>query len=243
MAGRHWIRGLALGLGLALGGAGQAAEQGVFDISVAGVRAATLSFAGRIEAGQYAASGQLRTTGLLRLVSQVAYAAEVRGFYRRNRFQPTLYRETAQDGDDSFAAEMRYIRGVPQPKGYAPPRNRPAEALDPATQAGTVDIMTTIYAVLRDAPRADLCTAAHQLFDGARRSQVTLANPQPRADGRIDCAGEYRRLQGFSAQAMADQQRFPFTLTYRPLGDGRYRVVEVVTQSTFGRARLTRRGE
>lgn len=236
---RHLLGALCLSLGLS--GAAMAADEGVFDISVAGVRAATLSYAGRIEAGQYAASGQLRSTGLLRFFAQVAYGAEVQGSYRAGRFQPRHYRETAQEGDESYAAEMRYLRGVPQPKGYAPPRSRPTEALDPASQAGTVDIMTVVFAVLRDQPREAVCDLAKQLFDGVRRSQVTLANPQVLADGPIRCAGEYRRLQGFSAKAMAERQSFPFTMTYLPLPDGRYRVHEIRTPTTFGNAVIQRR--
>lgn len=223
-----------------LAGGAQAAEQGVFDVTLLGVRAATISIAGRIEGGQYAASGQLRTTGLLRLVAEVAYDAEVQGRVRAGRFEPRLYRESARDGDEQYAAEMRYRGRVPQPKGYAPPRET-GGGLDPATQAGTVDVMTAIFAVLRDQPRSGVCDVALQLFDGARRTQVVLTRPEALPDGGIRCAGEYRRLQGFSAEAMADKQRFPFTLTYAPLSDGTYRVMRVDTQTTFGQASVRRR--
>jgi len=226
--------------GLLLAGSVQAAEQGIFDVTLLGVRAATISFAGQIDGGQYAASGQLRTTGLLRLVAQVSYDAQVQGRFRRGQFQPRLYRESARDGDEQFSAEMRYRGRVPQPKGYAPPRNRPS-GLNPASQAGTVDVMTTIFAVLRDQSRAQVCDVALQLFDGARRSQVVLTRPEALPGDQIRCAGEYRRLQGFSAEAMAEQQRFPFSLTYSGLPDGTYRVTRVDTQTTFGRASLRRR--
>ncbi len=233
-------RTIAALLALVLSHGAQATEQGVFDITLLGVRAATLSFAGQIEGGQYAASGQVQTTGLANLISQVSYAAQVQGRFRAGRFQPQLYRETARDGDETYAAEMRYRGRVPLPKGYAPPRDRPS-GLDPAAQAGTVDIMTAIFSLLRDQTRAGVCTAAHQIFDGARRSQVVLTQPEARANGQIQCAGEYRRLQGFSTKAMAERQRFAFTLTYAPLSDGTYRVVRVDTQTTFGRASLRRR--
>lgn len=235
------IRSRILGVlsGLVIASSAQANEQGIFDVTLLGVRAATISFAGDIEGGQYAASGQLRTTGLLRLVSQVSYDAQVQGRVRGGQFQPRLYRESARDSGEQFSAEMRYRGRVPQAKGYAPPRT--TTGLDPASQAGTVDVMTTIFAVLRDQTGAGVCDVALQLFDGARRSQVVLTQPEALANGQIRCVGEYRRLQGFSDTAMADQQRFPFTLTYSALSSGSYRVTRVDTQTTFGRASLRRR--
>lgn len=227
--------------GVFLAGPGQASEQGTFDVTLLGVRAATISFAGEIQGGQYAASGVLQTTGLLRMIAKVRYEAQVQGRFTGGRFQPRLYRESARDGAEQYAAEMRYRGRVPQPKGYAPPRA--VTGLDPASQAGTLDVMTTIFAVLRDQPRSGVCDVAVQLFDGARRSQVVLTRPEVLGDGGIRCTGEYRRLQGFSAEAMADQQRFPFTLIYTAMPGGLYRVTRVETQTTFGRASLVRRAQ
>ena len=218
-----------------------AEERGTFDLTLLGVRAATLSYAGRIENGQYAASGALQTTGLLSLVSDVGYSAQVQGLFRNGQFQPRLYRETARDDEGTYTAEMRYRGRVPQPKGYAPARARPSAGLNPATQAGTVDIMTVIFGVLRDQTRAGACKVAFQMFDGIRRGQITLANPTPKSNGQIECVGEYRRLEGFSAEQMAERQRFPFTLTYAPADGDTYRVVRVDTQTTFGRVIIRRR--
>ena len=227
---------------LAFGTTGaQSAEEGVFDISVLGIRAATLSFAGQIDGSRYSASGRVQTTGLLNMVSEVAYAAQVQGRYRNGQFQPRLYRETAREGGETYAGEMRYSGRTPQPKGYAPPRDQPAGALNPATQTGTVDIMTIVFAVVRDQPRSGVCDVSLQMFDGVRRGQVTLTNPVEGRRGQITCSGEYRRLEGFSAAAMAERQRFPFSLTYSPLSDGTYRVTQVQAQTTFGRATFRRR--
>lgn len=219
----------------------RAEESGTFDMLLFGVRAATLSYAGKIERGQYAASGALRTTGLLSLVTDVGYTAQVQGRYRDNRFEPRLYRETARDDDGSYSAEMRYRAGVPQPKGYSPNSATPQSGLNPAGQAGTVDIMTVIFAVLRDQTRDAVCDVSVQMFDGVRRGQITLTQPIVKSNGQIDCSGEYRRLEGFSAQQMAERQRFPFTLTYTPQDADQFRVTRVITETTFGRVTIRRR--
>ena len=219
----------------------RAEESGTFDMILFGIRAATLSYAGKIERGRYAASGALRTTGLLSLVSDVGYTAQVQGRYRNNRFEPRLYRETARDDDGTYSAEMRYRAGVPQPKGYSPGSATPQGGLNPAGQAGTVDIMTVIFAVLRDQTRDALCDVSVQMFDGVRRGQITLAEPIVKSNGQIDCSGEYRRVEGFSAQQMAERQRFPFTLTYTPQDADQFRVTRVITETTFGRVTIRRR--
>ena len=113
-------------------------------------------------------------------------------------------------------------------------------ALDPASQKGTVDPQTAIYAAFRDVDAGDVCKLNVQMFDGKRRSQVRLGNPRP--DGEmIKCDGEYRRLKGFSAEDMAEKSRFPFNLFYAKTSDGRYRVEKVITQTLYGNASLTRR--
>ena len=114
---------------------------------------------------------------------------------------------------------MAYKAGVPQVKSYNPPRPPRAEDISPATQGGTVDPLTALFAVLRTVPEAEACMAKLVMFDGRRRSQVVLTAPQ-RTDDGITCRGEYRRLEGFSPEDMAEKSRFPFTLTYRAAGDG-----------------------
>ncbi len=40
---------------------------------------------------------------------------------------------------------------------------------------------------------------------------------------------------------MADKSRFPFSMTYAPLPDGRLRVTEIAMDTIYGKGRLTRR--
>lgn len=220
----------------------QAEERAVFDISLLGLRAATLTFAGVVQGREYAASGQLRSTGIARIVAKVRFDAQVRGVLRGTRFQPRQYTERAVTDDRASAGSVRYAGRTPQDKVYNPPRAVDQHGVAARTQSGTIDPMTVIFAALRDQPRESVCALSYPVYDGARRSQVTLARPSAEdRRGRLTCQGEYRRVAGFSAAAMAERQSFPFEMTYQRQQDGLYRVVLVTTPTTFGRATLRRR--
>jgi hypothetical protein len=135
---------------------------------------------------------------------------------------------------------MEYRSGVPQVKRYNPPRELGSDGIDPSTQGGTVDPLTAMFATLRDVPQGKECNRSLTLFDGKRRSAVVLGAPKAGQDG-VTCPGEYRRLEGFSAEDMAERARFPFTLRLMPAGNGMMQVTEVTMQSIYGAAELRRR--
>ncbi|MBC7141795.1 MAG: DUF3108 domain-containing protein [Rhodobacteraceae bacterium] len=237
----RFLAPLAISLFLAAGSAGaDQQDSAVFDLTLKGIHAGTLSISGAIEGRSYAVSGVLKSGGLLALVRKVRYDARARGTVSDGRFTPSRYEEDADTGKRQSQSVMAYKAGVPQVKVYNPPKSPRPGDVDPATQGGTVDPLTALYAALRDVPEAEACNRKFVLFDGRRRSQVVLAEPKP-AKGGIVCAGEYRRLEGFSAEEMADKSRFPFTMAYAPLGDGRLRVTEISMDTIYGKGRLKRR--
>jgi hypothetical protein len=230
----------ALVLGLPAGAA-RAEEQVVFDLSLRGIEAAVLSFSGTVEGNRYAVSGRLQSAGLVGMLKSIRYDGASQGTVRGGRFTPSRYVEKADTGRRKSVGEMRYSRGVPQIKSYDPPREAGEVGLDPATQGGTVDPLTAMFAVLRDVPQGQECNLNLTLFDGERRSQVQLGAPAPGEGGGLTCPGEYRRLEGFSAEDMAERTRFPFTLTLSAPEDGLRRATEVRMETLYGRAVMTRR--
>ena len=212
----------------------------VFDLSIRGIRAGTLSFSGEAAAGRYAVSGWLESTGLVGLVRQVRYDGQAEGSLRQGRFTPARYREQADTGKRQSESVMEYRRGVPQVKVYNPPRDLGSDGVDPATQGGTVDPLTALFATLRDVPPGEECNQTLTLFDGKRRSQIVLDAPDA-VEGGLACPGEYRRLAGFSADDMAEKTRFPFTVRLVPGASGLMQVDEVTMESIYGNARLKRR--
>lgn len=215
-------------------------DAAVFDISIRGISAATLQLGGSIEGRGYAAAGVLKSSGILGMLKRIRYDANVSGSFIKGRFTPGRYVEKADTGKRQSEAVMAYRRGVPQVKSYNPPRPPGQDGLDPATQGGTVDPLTALYAVLRDVPVAEACTVKVFLFDGRRRSQVVLTAPKASGD-TITCRGEYRRLEGFSPEDMAEKSRFPFTLTYVPAANGMVHVSEIAMDTLYGKGRMIRR--
>ncbi len=206
----------------------------VFNVAIRGITAGTLTVKGTESGGSYQTTGVLQSGGLVGLVRSLKYTAKAKGAVSGNRFSPSRYDENADTGKRKSKTTMTYSGGVPKVVAGS------TGDLNPASQKGTVDPQTAIYAAFRDVNEADVCKLNLQMFDGKRRSQVQLRTP--RADGNlIKCDGEYRRLKGFSAEDMAEKTRFPFNLFYAKTSDGRYRVEKVVTQTLYGNATMTRR--
>ncbi len=215
-------------------------DSAVFDLTLKGIHAGTLSVSGAISGNSYVASGVLKSGGLVAIVKKVRYDARSRGTVRNGRFTPSRYAEDADTGSRQSQSVMDYRAGVPQVKTYNPPRTADDGGVNPSSQGGTVDPLTALYAALRDVPEAEACSLAVYMFDGKRRSQVVLGDPK--SDGKgVSCPGEYRRLEGFSPRDMAEKSRFPFVMRLEPTGDGRMRVVEISMDTLYGKGRLKRR--
>lgn len=243
---RQSIRPLAavlFGATVALGAPAQAdqTDRIVFDVVLKGISAGRLTINGKITGSQYGANGTMETTGLAGMLKKIRYDATVSGGFAAGRFTPQHFEQTARRGDARSAQTIVYKGGVPVSVSREPPRTPRPTDVDPAKQAGTMDPLTALYAVLRDVDKADACKLSVTMYDGTKRSQVAL-NPAKTQGEQVICAGEYRRLQGFSEKDMAEKSRFPFTLTYAPTPDGaRLQVIEISTDTILGKAHMNRR--
>lgn len=211
-----------------------------FDVVLKGITAGRLTIDGKIEGNSYGANGVMKTAGLVGALKTIRYDARVSGGYVDGVFTPLQFAETALRSGNTVEHGIVYKNGKPVSVTRNPPRTPRDRDVAPDQQGGTIDPLTALYAVLRDVPREEACKLKVTMYDGARRSQVALAAPQSAGEG-VKCAGEYRRLEGFSEKDMAEKTRFPFVLTYAPTGDGRLRVVEISTDTIYGKGRLKRR--
>ena len=218
-------------------------SSGTFDLDIRGFRAGILQFSGTTSGTGYTVTGKLESTGLAAMVRKIRYDAAASGRLSSGRWSPARYDEQADTGKRQSQSRMEYHGGIPTEMIKDSREGRP-NYVDPATQAGTVDPLTALYATLRDVSADQACNLKLVMFDGARRSQITLSAAETAgetAGDTITCAGEYRRLAGFSDKEMAEKQRFPFRLTYGPADGDMVRVVSVSMDSLYGRASLTRR--
>lgn len=243
---RRLFAGLVLGLalGLPLFSAPAMAEpvrqEAQFDLVMLGLTAGSLQFSGVEEGGRYAVRGVLASGGILAFLRKVSYDASAHGMITDGRYRPAKYSERADTGKRVSEAVMDYPRGVPKVVSYNPPREPQKNDVDPATQTGTVDPLTALYATLQDVAPGKECQVTVPMFDGIRASQLSITAPLVEGD-QVTCQGEYRRIAGFSDKDMAEKTRFPFTLTYAPAPDGRMRVMLVEMDTLYGKARLVRR--
>ncbi len=224
----------------ALLAAGPSKDEGTYRIRIGGVKAGVLAFKANDNGSNYAVTGVVKSTGLIGSLVKVRYEATSRGRSSGAVLVPTRYEDVANTGRRTQSSEMDYRNGVPQVRKSDPPRNPMPFDVDPSTQKGTIDPLSAIYSLLRNVDAADACTLNVYMFDGRRRSQVSLDTPTKDGDAII-CKGEYRRLKGFSDKEMAERQRFAFELTYQPIADGRFQVQRIELDTLYGKAILDRR--
>ena len=233
----------ALALGAALPGAAVAErteDNATFHVVIRGISAASLSFSAVQDGNRYAVSGLLKSTGIAALFRKISYRATAKGAVSRAHHTPFSYVEQADTGKKKSTSTMSYSRGVPSAVQYMPPPEGRSKDVDPATQGGTVDTLTALYAILRDVDAGQECKVSLKMYDGRYVSSIAISKPK-KADDSVICEGQYVRIKGFSAKEMAEHTTFPFTLTYQPLTNGRMRVTEVVMKSIYGNAAMKRR--
>lgn len=225
---------------LPLAAVAESRHDGVFDIYLRGIKAAQLGFSAIEAGGRYSASGKFQTTGLVNRIRSMSYEAKSQGIFSRKDFVPAIYEETRYRNGDVGKARMEYRDGVPQGREFDPPRPPRDLAVDPATQGGTWDVMTAIYALLRPTPRDEVCALNEYLYDGTHRAQIVLGAPQ-QADDTILCNAEYRRIAGYKPEEMAERTVFPFRVTYEETADGTWQVSRIDMETLYGRGSMVRR--
>lgn len=236
-----------LAVWLAVGAAAaERRDAAVFDVFLGGFRVGRVSLDASEDAERYRAAARIESTGLAGFLRRVRYDARAEGVLQDGRHLPLRYEEDADTGRRQSRSVMEYDGGVPRVVEYQSTRDRGGrgEPLDPATQGGTLDPLTTLYLALRDVAAEEACGLDVELFDGRRRGRMRhldAAPPEAAAGGEVTCLGEYRRIEGFSLRDMGEMAEFPFQVTYRPNGGGLLQVAIVRVETLYGQATLVRR--
>ena len=237
---RHLLSsaGLALGLAVApLQAAQNGTETGNFDVYYAGIKAGELRYGMKQNGASYAASGLVKSSGLVAVISDFHFRAKSQGRVDGTRFRPTRYEESSDTGRRKSEKTIRYPGGVPtlertdKPKDYW---------LDPRKNGDALDPLTAVWHLLRDRDAEELCTMDVSYFDGARRVRLTTSRLK-RDGNKVHCTGHYIRVGGFSKKEVREGTRFPFKVSYEPDGKGRYKLSRMDVKTLRGRALLIRR--
>ncbi|MEO1563979.1 MAG: DUF3108 domain-containing protein [Pseudomonadota bacterium] len=221
---------------LLLGIAPAFADQKDYVVTVSGFNAGVLSVSDSSDTRNYRVAARVVSRGLAAFFGRTVYEGSADGRIRNGRLLPSRYSGQITSGDRFSRVALAYRNNTPRIVDYTP--SPPAEVfvINPATQRGTVDILTSAYWVFRERPAAELCDLSYNGFDGIRRTQVTLGPPLKKGE-KIVCEGVYSRVAGFSERALRRGSDFPLTLTYIP-GPKGYILEEISAKTVFGSARV-----
>lgn len=226
---------LALGIALLPGLA--SAEQASFSFSVAGIKVGQMTMVSEQEGGRYTATSRIDTAGLAGMFD-FFFDGSASGIVEGGRVVPSKYVATSKSTRALRKTDIGWRGGVPVSVSVVPPRE---SAPEPAKQGGTLDPVSAGFRLFRTAGADAICDARVDVFDGSRRSRLSIAKPKPGADGLLVCDGTFARIEG-EAHSMADLREFPFALVFGPAGDGLYQLERIEAPTNFGNAVLTRRG-
>lgn len=221
--------------------ANAAEERADFTVSVAGVRAGTLSMAANRDGNQYAVRAEVKEGGVVGAIFNFYYGGVARGSVTADgAVVPSSYEGVRQIRDDKRKTLISFTAGRPASVTQDPARRSRKWDIDPASQGGTLDPVSATYSLLRDAPRDQACDRTIEVFDGSRRSRLIIQPGQSTGNQEWTCRGVYRRVAGYSPKDMKEKTDFPFTLFYADRGD-MMRLTRFQTQSILGLAVAQRR--
>ena len=213
------------------------AEQRNYKVSIGGFHAGILSISDSTNARSYKVAARVAYAGIAAFFGKTLYEGTTVGRIRAGRLIPTRYEGFTSTGDRSRTVTQVYRNGTPQVILYDPSPPPEAFTIDPFTQRGTVDILSSAYWVFRQRPLSELCDVTYYGFDGLRRTEIKLEAPTKR-NGKVICEARYTRVAGFSERALKRGQVFPLTLTYVE-SEGGYVLEQIQARTVFGRARVT----
>jgi hypothetical protein len=176
----------------------------------------------------------------MRTIRNVNYSGQSAGTHRDDAYTPRRYSGQTNTGTRESQVKLRFDNGIPTVNSYLPDREKRDYDIEPSEQRGAIDPLTATAVVLMDQPSAQMCNRSIPMFDGRRRSKLTIAPPVIDGDSAT-CAGTYTRLAGFSPEDLQERVNFPFTLMYTRIDADTFRLTSFTTKTTFGSARGKRK--
>lgn len=231
---RPLLLSLACALAMVLPLAGRAEVETRFDVLLRGLRVAEITLVARDDGRAYAVAGQVRATGLVGAVARVRFDLQAEGLWESGVPRPRRYVEDVDTGRRASRVELRFADGLPRIAWQDPAP--PPEAVPPAQARDHADPLSALWRLARGGARAEVCGFTLPVYDGARRSELSVAP----ATAPAECSGRYTRLAGFPPEDMAERRDFPFTARFTEV-DGAFVLTQVEATSLLGPIRIVRR--
>ena len=232
------LSGTALAAAVALAPLGAAAEEATFDFYISGIRAGEMTLDIETRDGDYAAASRIDAAGVVGLLVSFYYDGMAEGRLGGDgKVVPRRFVANSKSPRAERHTEIDWKDGTPSRVSVEPPRK---SGPDPAYQGGTLDPISAGVAILRDAAPEAVCDTSVDVFDGSRRSRLTLAKPVAEGDALV-CAGTYSRLEG-EAHTLSSQREYGFEIVFRRNASGVAQLERIETKTNFGLAVVERRG-
>lgn len=212
-------------------GAGPGAES--FGLWFGGLKAGAVSVVAETAEGRWTLAAEGRPAAWLSALYSARLVAEGEGPAgeagpRAGRFLADL-----AFGDDRQRVEVRRAPdGTPAVRAEPAFRPRPWQ-IDPAAQGDAEDPTSLAAALLAPTPPEALCGRETAIFDGRRRSRVTLEAPARDGAGLWRCEGRWQRVAGYR-EAHLERDPVPLTAWFAEGGDGLARLVRVEVRTGWG---------
>ncbi|MGM0585508.1 MAG: DUF3108 domain-containing protein [Pseudomonadota bacterium] len=218
----------------AVGAAAEVREAAAFSLWFGGLPIGELRY--RLEIGEerWAVRADMRSTGLAELLFGVRLEAEGAGRLGSGP-QPEQYFADVSLRDDRQAVEVRFAPGGrPETVEADPPWKPKPWQIDPQAQSGVLDPTAAAAVLAAPQPVEALCDVSLEIYDGRRRSRVTLGEAEA-AQGGWRCEGAWVRVAGYKPEDMA---RGPSEISaeYVPGGDGLARLRRLAVKTSWGTA-------
>jgi hypothetical protein len=226
---------------LAAAGAVSPASAGgtdTFDLSVSGLPVGTITLRAEQSGGDYVATSRIVPSAVVSALTSYAFDGRATGrIDTAGKVTPVSFAADSTSPRATRRTEIEWRGDRPVRVVVEPPRKH---APDPDRVVGALDPVSASFALLRDNAPDRICGVSVDVFDGSRRSRLSLAEPVAAGDGFV-CAGAYARLEG-EAHTLSADGTYPFTLTFAPNGDGMVRLERIEARTRFGPAVIARRG-
>lgn len=218
-----------------------AEERQRYDVYAGGIKLGTLGMNANIERDRYGVSARVAGGGLLGVFVTFDFSGQAQGgITRSGALVPSRYTGTSDNGKVKRTISFTYNSSVPRNVSFSPARTPKPYDVGPEAQRGTVDPISATLSLLRPMPVGQACGKSVDVFDGSKRSRLSVGARQATRDGLFVCNGTYSRIAGFSPKLMAKQENFRFSTFWRER-DGMMEVVRFQSQTTFGTVTAIRR--
>lgn len=150
---------------------------------------------------------------------------------------PKSFSYDARIDKKTYLMTMRFKGGAPSSVAANPPYKKRSWQIDPRRQNGAIDPIAAIVAAMTPARSESICGRRLDMFDGRRRSVISLGQEISRENfeggAYVECKGMWRRVAGYSKKTMKKPGR-EFFVRFKVDRDGLAVPVRLWAFTPFG---------